>query len=111
VDDVKTLTTKEKVTQYFSDLPILIDIARCESRFRQFDKDGDVLRGEKIPADVGVMQINERYHASKAKKLGYDIYTTEGNMAFARYLYEREGARPWLSSSHCWAHYSEIAKK
>jgi hypothetical protein len=107
----KTATTEEKVMQYFADKPILIDIARCESRFRHTNKNGTVLRGELTPADVGVMQINERYHLEASKKLGYDIHSLEGNMAYAEYLYDKQGARPWLASSHCWANYSEIAKK
>lgn len=107
----KTATIEEKVTQYFADTPILVDIARCESRFRHTDKNGKILRGELTPADVGVMQINEKYHLEASKKLGYDIYSLEGNMAYAKYLYDKQGARPWLSSSHCWANYSEIAKK
>lgn len=107
----RTLTTKEAVTEYFSDLPILIDVARCESRFNQFDKNGKVIRGEVNRSDVGVMQINEKYHLKESKKLGYDIYTLEGNMAYARYLYEKEGARPWLYSSHCWASYAKITKR
>lgn len=107
----KTLTTKEHVEEYFADLPIMVDIARCESRFRQTDKNGNVLRGEITPKDVGVMQINEGYHLKDSQKLGFNIHTIEGNMGYARYLYEKQGARPWLSSSHCWAKYSEIAKK
>jgi hypothetical protein len=105
------LTVEEKVNQYFSDLPIMIDIARCESHFRQVDKNGKIFRGVANRYDVGVMQINEMYHLEESKKLGYDIYTTEGNMAYARYLYEKEGARPWIASSPCWAKYSNIAKK
>jgi hypothetical protein len=107
----KALTTEEKVTEYFADNKILIDIARCESSFRQTDKNGDVLRGYVNPADVGVMQINERFHLEDSKKLGYDIHTIEGNMAYARHLYDKKGARPWLASSKCWAQYSEIAKR
>lgn len=106
----KPLTTEEVVTKYFSDLPIMVDIARCESRFRQVDKNGKVLRGEVNANDVGVMQINEMYHLEKSKKLGMDIYTLEGNMEYGRYLYEKEGARPWLASSKCWAKYQNIAK-
>ncbi len=105
------LTTEQLVTKYFSDIPIMIDIAYCESSFRQFNKNGSVLRGIENRYDVGVMQINEYFHLEKSKKLGYDIHSLEGNMAYARYLYEREGARPWLASSNCWAKYTEIAKR
>lgn len=101
------------VRHYFVDTPVMTKIAYCESRFRQYDKGGKILRGEVNRADVGVMQINEYYHLERSKKLGLDIYTLDGNLAYARDLYEREGARPWMSSSPCWAKFTladEIAK-
>lgn len=107
----KPINTETYVKNYFSDTPILAEIAKCESSYRHFDKEGHVLRGVKNDQDVGVMQINEAYHLDKAESLGYDIYTIDGNMAYAKYLYEEQGARPWLSSSGCWAHYKEIASK
>lgn len=48
------------------------------------------------------MQINEGYHGSIAKDLGYDIYTLKGNMAYARSLYEKQGLQPWIASKSCW---------
>lgn len=102
---IKIPTKKEleqKARVYFKNDPILVDIARCESKFRQLDKNGDVLRGEVNKSDVGLMQINEYYHADRAKKLGLDLKTIEGNMAYAKYLYDREGGQPWISSSRCW---------
>lgn len=101
------------VTDYFSDIPLMAHVAKCESRNRQFDKTGAVLRGEVNNADVGVMQVNEYYHLETARKMGMDIHTIDGNVRYARYLYEREGAKPWISSSPCWAKFteSEIAVK
>ena len=91
------------VRKEFTATPILVEVARCESTFRQYDSKGDVVRGKVNSADVGVMQINEKYHADEAEKLGYDIYTTEGNVAFAKYLYGKYGVQPWSSSSPCWS--------
>ncbi len=90
------------VKESYADEPILVDIARCESTFRQFGQDGKVIRGLVNNQDVGVMQINERYHAAEAAKMGIDIYTVEGNVAFARHLYEKYGTDPWSSSEKCW---------
>jgi hypothetical protein len=95
-------TVEEYVRQYYSDEPVLAEIARCESRFRQYDENGVVLRGEAVPADIGIMQINERFHQTTSETLGYDIKTIEGNLSYARYLYEKEGTRPWKSSQKCW---------
>ncbi len=101
------------VTEYFKDTPILANIAKCESRYRQYDSKGNVLRGVENRYDVGVMQINEMYHLEASKKLGLDIYTIEGNVAYARHIYEKSGAKPWMSSSPCWAKFTEkeIARK
>lgn len=98
----KSITVEEYVSNYFSDIPIMVEVARCESRLRQYDSFGNVLRGEKNSLDRGVMQINEFYHNEDSERLGFDIMTLEGNTAYARYLYEKYGLSPWKSSSKCW---------
>lgn len=102
------------IREKYADTPILIEIARCESTFRHSDKEGNVLRGRVDKADVGVMQINERYHLEKAKSLGFDLHTIDGNTAYAEYLYEKEGAKPWSASAKCWSSANKnsiVAKK
>ncbi len=99
---VVELTVKEYVNKYFSDVPVLIEVARCESQFRQHGKNGKTLTGLVNEFDLGVMQVNELYHLDKAKKLGHDLDTLEGNTAYARYLFETKGLQPWISSSKCW---------
>jgi len=98
------------VREYFADTPILSKIAYCESRFRHFKENGEVLRGEITPEDIGVMQINEYYHGDTAKRLGINIYTLEGNLAYAKWLYEKEGVAPWIYSKKCWSQLEHIAK-
>lgn len=90
------------VEQYYASNPILADIAWCESRMRHLGKDGEILRGTVDPDDIGVMQINTRYHEKKAEELGLDIYSLNGNLAYAKYIYDRQGVRPWLASAACW---------
>lgn len=87
----------------FAGRSILVDIARCESNFHQFDKDGDLIRGMVDKNDVGIMQINERYHDETAKKLGINLHTLEGNVAYAIHLYDEQGVKPWSASSKCWS--------
>ena len=103
------------VNDYFADIPILAKIAKCESRFRHLDSEGDVLKGNRNQHDTGVMQINVLYHAKTAEKLGLDIHGLDDNVAYARYLYQKQGVKPWASSSACWAKYNnqsqQIAKK
>ena len=96
----------------YADTPLLVDIARCESTFRHYGKNGTIIRGKANADDVGVMQINELYHKDRAEKLGMDIYTIEGNVAYAKFLYEKYGSKPWSSSAPCWSKASgDLAKK
>ncbi len=105
----KNIGLESEVRLYFKDTPIMAEVVKCESRFRQFETDGFVLRGKVNNKDVGLGQINEYYHSERAKKLGLDLHTVEGNLAYAKLLYEEEGTRPWKSSSPCW-NKSEVAK-
>lgn len=94
---------------------ILLKIADCESGERdkygraipgtakQFNKDGSVVRGEANPQDIGKHQINLYWNGEKAKQLGYDLFTEEGNTKMALYLYETRGTKDWLWSASCWS--------
>lgn len=87
--------------------PALLPICTCESGRGighpvQFNADGTVRRGVVNPHDIGMCQINSDYHEAAATKLGMDIYTTAGNIAYANYLYRHEGTAPWNWSKSCW---------
>ena len=91
------------VKDYFKDIPILVKVAQCESEFRQFDANGDVLRGVVNSFDVGVMQINEKYHLEPSERMNLDVHTLGGNLEYARALYNQSGTAPWSSSKPCWS--------
>jgi len=94
---------EDKVRAYFKDIPVMAEIARCESHFTHIDPiTGKVNRGRVNREDVGVMQINEYYHSASAEKMGLDIFIFEDNMAYARHLYEQQGTSPWKASQSCW---------
>ena len=101
--EVVPATVEDVVKDYFKDIPILVKVASCESNFRQVDKDGDVLRGEKNTFDVGVMQINEKYHLERAQAAGVNLYSLAGNLKYARTLYNDSGTAPWSASKACWS--------
>lgn len=94
--------------------PILSKIADCESGERdkygraipgtakQFNPDGSVVRGEANPQDIGKHQINLHWNGEKAKELGYDLFTEEGNTKMALYLYKTRGTKDWGWSKSCW---------
>ena len=107
--ETETQTVEEVVIQYYKETPILAEVARCESTFRQFGDDGKALRGIVDNRDVGVMQINEHYHLKTAKALDLDIETLEGNLAYGQYLYDKQGLQPWSASSKCWSKSLHVA--
>ena len=100
---VKPITLQAYVREYFSETPVLAEIVRCESGFRQIDATtGKLLRGQVNKSDVGLMQVNEYYHEQKAQDLGFDLSTINGNLDYAKYLYDKEGTKPWSASMKCW---------
>jgi acetyl-CoA acetyltransferase len=106
----RPITLEEYVREYYRDTPVLAHIAKCESSFRHLGGNGTVLRGETAPEDLGVMQINEFYHEERAEKLGLDLHTLDGNLAYAKWLYSEEGTLPWFASSKCWKEADILAK-
>lgn len=80
---------------------VLKRIAWCESRNRQFEKDGSVVRGSN-PDDIGKYQINLKHWGDDANKLGYDLFTEQGNELMALYIYHKKGTQPWHWSQKCW---------
>lgn len=94
--------TEAVVRAYFQDIPIMAEIARCESTFRHELQDGSILQGRVDPADTGVMQINKRYHEATATAMNLDLHDIYDNMAYARSLYEKQGVQPWSASMPCW---------
>ncbi len=88
---------EKRVRELFAFAPVMIEIARCESKFRQFTDNGNVLRGGGNAGMIGVFQFYEAIHATPALALGFDITTTEGNLGYARHLYTESGTRPWAS--------------
>lgn len=83
----------------------LLDIAKCESGDKQFNKDGTVKRGEINNKDIGRWQINEKYWLKKSQELGFDIYTPEGNLQMGLWIYNNYGVKPWSWSASCHGHY------
>lgn len=77
-------------------------IAWCESKHRQWDASGNVLRGPD-GHDSGYYQIRETVHRDDAERLGFDIYTLDGNVGYAHHLMETQGYQPWYSSQYCWS--------
>jgi len=106
VAEVREYTVPELIKElsgyYGVDSTLALDIARCESRLQQFREDGTLVRGNKNPSDVGVFQINEKYHLERSKTLGFDIYTTIGNIEYAMWLMKQGGSRYWRWSQGCW---------
>lgn len=93
---VEPLTVEEKIVKELGSE--FITIAKCESGMKQFKEDGTVLISPS--SDVGLFQINQ-VHWDTAKKMEIDIYTVDGNIAYAKFLKEQNGYGDWYMSKHC----------
>jgi hypothetical protein len=85
---------EDSVRFYFADAPIMIDVARCETKFKQYTPDGSAYY-DGTHTYIGVFQINEKIHTPRALGMGLNIATLDGNLAYARYLYNTSGTNPW----------------
>ena len=47
------------------------------------------------PGDVGTAQFNALTWGAEAQALGYDLYTYDGNLAMAKWLFGHHGPAPW----------------
>lgn len=101
--EVASSTVEKEVRAFYADTPVLVDIARCESSFKHFDEAGNVLMNKHGSSATGVMQIMASVHEKEAAKHGWSIRDLNGNLQYARYLYEREGTKPWNESITCWS--------
>lgn len=88
-------TIEENVAATFWDDPRMLPVVKCESGFRQFKLDGNVLRSP--TSDVGVMQINQ-VHWKRAKSLGLDIFNSiSDNIRMGRIIYDEQGIKAWMA--------------
>jgi hypothetical protein len=95
---------KDAVMEAFPGDTLMWSIASCESDFMQYRSTGDdsvVVRNPTSSA-VGIFQIMESLHFEEAHLLGIDIFTPEGNIAYAKVLREKNGYRDWEESKDCW---------
>ena len=86
----------------YADYRILHDIVKAESRWRQFDETGVVLKGVINQKDTGLFQINTSFWLAKANQLEYDIYEPEGNLKMGLWIYRNHGVKPWSWSQSMW---------
>lgn len=82
----------EELPDYF------LGVAYCESRLLH-ERNGKITKSP--TKDYGLLQINYRWIPT-AEKLGYDIFDKEGNIKFAKWLYEKDGLSHWSASKNCW---------
>jgi GNAT superfamily N-acetyltransferase len=81
---------------------IMMTVMALLYKFRNWMKNENHLYWETFGNRFENNRINEEYHNDKPKELGLDIHTMEGNVAFAKYLYETQGTSPWNASKSCW---------
>ena len=88
----------EEIHAVFPDAPIMEKVARCESTFKS-----TAMNPTNESYDKGIFQISEKFHGETYRAMGYtDMHDIKQNLAYARYLYDRNGLSDWSASKHCW---------
>ena len=84
------------------DIPVMFQVARCESQFQQTDEQGNPLKGKLTPLDRGLFQISLQWHQEELDRRGLNVHKLEDNVKFASILYYRNGLSDWKASKSCW---------
>jgi len=94
------------VRDYFKDIPVMIEIARCESGFRQYEDNGLMVENPSPDSSAsgvyGILYIKHFKLWSTSPET--NITTLKGNLAYARKMYMESGTAPWAESESCWSH-------
>jgi len=113
-DEKVVLIGTEYTKKEYTDLQ---KIADCESGARladgtavpfsakQFKDNGELVTNKNtntiLKRDVGWAQINEYFHLERARSLGINIYSEEGNKRYAKILFHETGGALWSASFDC----------
>lgn len=104
---------KTQVEEFFihNDAEEMLDIIKCESRFRHYEADGSVLKNKEGSSAIGVAQILSSQHPdpkiiyrfnkrnnTNLSVTDFDITTLEGNIGYALVLYTIRGTKDWECS-------------
>jgi hypothetical protein len=85
--------------QIWAGYALLKHIASCESwgdpnkEPREFNASGTVLRGFPNPNDIGLAQINLPTWGATATALGFNLYTYQGNLNMAKWIFNHYGSK------------------
>jgi len=87
---------------YEVDFDLAYNIVKCESSVRQWDSTGEVLRGVVNNQDIGLFQINLKYHEQTALDMGLNLFDLDDNIKYGLNLLKNEGSKHWTASRPCW---------
>ncbi len=86
---------KQKIRETFpEESETMVRIAKCESNFNY--------KVVSPTNDHGLLQINQAAHGKRLAELNINALTVEGNLKYARMLYDESGTNSWYMSKECW---------
>ncbi len=111
-NSMRRAETQDFVTTFwYQNLPIgdareMINIAQCESEFKHWDDNGNVVvnTNDDGSTDTCVMQVNSIWQA-KADELGHNLKTLNGCLQMALYIRKEKGAQEWTG---CYSKVKEV---
>jgi hypothetical protein len=94
--------TEAFLQDYFHDIPVMVEVARCESAFQNVQSRLRQPYGRE--KSFGYFQIHEPDWHDAAMRLGLVNYKTDAkhNVLMARHVYNVQGLDAWKASRYCW---------
>lgn len=82
-----------------ANIQLLIRIVQAEAGWGHYKTDGKTVKFN-ATKDIGFCQINQTYHAARAKKMGLDLFKPNDNLNYCAWLFSTGGAGHWNASKH-----------
>ncbi len=95
IPSVQELTVEQKIRITFPDAPIMLEIAKAESRLIPTAKNPNSTAS-------GVFQILKGTFEDPYYGCTGDVFDEADNIACARKIYDKSGTVPWDASRHVW---------
>ncbi len=90
-----------KIRAVFADVPLMMHVAKCESGLVHREN-GELIQARDGSSSRGVFQVLMRIHGPQMQKMGLNPERTDHYLTYVRYLYDKQGLKPWQGSRHCW---------
>jgi hypothetical protein len=93
-----------QIRAVFADAPIMMRVAMCESGIVHREN-GELKRNKQGSSARGMFQVMMYYHEPEMRRMGLNPNRIDEYLIYVRYLFDKQGLKPWAESKPCWGKY------